>query len=73
MLFFSFGYASVMFTSQQCSVRFCFWLSQTTKAQDISVFINQSSYIISDHNFANECLLSFLVEVFYLHVLLNFL
>ena len=49
VIFFSFSYAFVMFTSQHCSVRFCFWLFQTTKAQDISVFINQSSYITSDH------------------------
>jgi len=70
--FFSFCYASVMFTWQQCSVRFCFWLSQTTKAQDISVFINQSWYIISNHRLC-KWVLSFLAEVFYLHVFYEFL
>ena len=50
-----------------------FWLSQSTKAQDISVFINKRSYIISDHRRCKRAL-SFLAEVFFIYMcFLNFL
>jgi len=56
---FTFCYAFFIFASQHCGVHFRFWLSQITKSRDISVFINQSSFILYQiRDFANECLLS---------------
>ena len=73
MLFFSFCYASVCLHHNSALCVSAFGYLKLQKPKIFRYLLTRVRILYQITDFANECLLSFLAEVFYLRVFLNFL